>query len=232
MEDEQKYIELIPVEKDEHKSHRTGKSGRGRGPGRGHRREGYISLKNKDEEISNDSENIEEKEESLQLIEDKNKDKVLNRLLRKNSKDNEEIMKAEQEQKQKFVKQYGKCELIRKSLKFSLQNWKYQMYNQINTFIHQMFSIFFPASQAKLVTAITSTKNYDELKTATKNYLLIITIKLIISELMQYIAYKFVRAEAVTYRNLVMENIAEKDIEFFDIYKTGELKERISSSES
>ena len=232
MEDEQKYIELIPVEKDEHKSHRTGKSGRGREPGRRHRREGYISLKNKDEEISNDSENIEEKEESLQLIEDKNKEKVLNRLLRKNSNDNEEKIKAEQEQKQKFVKQYGKCELIRKSLKFSLQNWKYQMYNQINTFIHQMFSIFLPASQAKLVTAITSTKNYDELKTATKNYLLIITIKLIISELMQYIAYKFVRAEAVTYRNLVMENIAEKDIEFFDIYKTGELKERISSSES
>ena len=28
-----------------------------------------------------------------------------------------------------------------------------------------------------------------------------------------------------------MENIAEKDIEFFDLYKTGELKERITSSE-
>ena len=68
-------------------------------------------------------------------------------------------MKAELEQKKKFVKSYGKIELVRKSLKFSLQNWKYQMYNQLNTFIHQMFSMFVPASHAKIVTAITSSKN-------------------------------------------------------------------------
>ncbi len=235
MEGEQKYIELIPVEKDEerqgHRTGRKGKGGRGRRPGRGHGREGYINLKNKDEENNNDSDNIEEKEESLQLISSKNKEKIFNRLLRKSSKDNEEIINAEMEQKKKFVKQYGKCELIKKSLKFSLQNWKYQMYNQVNTFIHQMFSIFLPATQAKLITAITSTKDYEQLKTATKNYFIILTIKLIISELMQFISYKFVREEAANYRNLVMENIAEKDIEFFDIYKTGELKERISSSE-
>ena len=105
------------------------------------------------------------------------------------------------------------------------------MYNQINTFMHQMFSIFLPATQAKLVTAITSTKNYDELKTSTKNYLFLLTFKLVVSELMQFIAYYYVKSEALSYRNLVMENIAEKDIEFFDIYKSGELKERISSSE-
>ena len=45
---------------------------------------------------------------------------------------------------------------------------------------------------------------------------------------MQFIAYKFIKNEALSYRNLVMENIAEKDIEFFDVYKTGELKERIT----
>jgi ABC-type multidrug transport system fused ATPase/permease subunit len=105
------------------------------------------------------------------------------------------------------------------------------MYNQLNTFIHQMFSIFLPATQAKLVTAITSLKNYDALKEATRNYLILLTVKLVVSELMQFIAYKFVKNEAISYRNLVMENIAEKDIEFFDIYKTGELKERITSSE-
>ena len=98
-------------------------------------------------------------------------------------------------------------------------------------FINQMFSIFLPATQAKLVTAITNSKNYEELKGATKYYLTLLTVKLVVSELMQYIAYKYVKSEATNYRNLVMENIAEKDIEFFDIYKTGELKERITSSE-
>ena len=105
------------------------------------------------------------------------------------------------------------------------------MYNQLSMFINQMFSIFLPATQAKLITAITSTRNYEELKSATKYYLTLLTIKLVVSELMQFLAYKYVKSEALTYRNLVMENIAEKDIEFFDLYKTGELKERITSSE-
>ena len=228
-------IELYPV--DENTSHHRGGGGRGSrrgrgsrgrgGRGHGHGRDSYLNL-NEEEKID-DIDNAEEKEESLDLM--TGKGKKINRLLKKNSKEQEEIIKAELEQKKKFVKSYGKIELIRKSLKFSLQNWKYQMYNQLNTFIHQMFSIFLPANQAKLVTAITSLKNYDELKVATRNYLILLTIKLVVSELMQFIAYKFVKSEAISYRNLVMENIAEKDIEFFDIYKTGELKERITSSE-
>ena len=226
-------IELLPVEKNQSNQRgggrggRRGRGGRGRGHGHGLGRENYASL-NEEEKID-DLDISEEKEESLDLM--TGKGKKINRLLRKSSKEQEAIIKAELEQKKKFVKSYGKIELIKKSLKFSLQNWKYQMYNQLNTFIHQMFSIFLPANQAKLVTAITSLKNYDELKVAARNYLILLTIKLVVSELMQFIAYKFVKSEAISYRNLVMENIAEKDIEFFDIYKTGELKERITSSE-
>ena len=224
-----KTIELIPIEEG-HASRKGGRGGKkGRGRGKGHGRDGYGELAQ--EEAINDSENSETGEESADLITGQNKGKKIYRLLKKDSKENEEIIKAEMEQKKKFVKSYGKIELIKKSLKFSLQNWKYQMYNQLNTFIHQMFSIFLPATQAKLVTAITSLKNYDELKKATRNYLVLLTVKLVVSELMQYIAYKFVKKDAQSYRNLVMENIAEKDIEFFDVYKTGELKERITSSE-
>ena len=228
--DSEKEIELMPVDEQHSRGRGSRRGGRGRGRGRGHGRERYNNRFN-DEETLNDSEDREEKEESLELISGENKGKIISRLVKKNSKDDEEIIKAELEQKKKFIKSYGKCELIRKSLKFSLQNWKYQMYNQINTFMHQMFSIFLPATQAKLVTAITSTKNYDELKTSTKNYLFLLTFKLVVSELMQFIDYYYVKSEALSYRNLVMENIAEKDIEFFDIYKSGELKERISSSE-
>ena len=226
--DTEKTIELIPVEESNpHVSDRKGKRRHWRG--KGHGRDGYMNLKQ--DENSEEKDIDSEKDESNDLIPGKDSGKKIMKLLRKNSKDNEAIINAELEQKKRFIKSYGKCELIKKSLKFSLQNWKYQMYNQINTFIHQMFSIFLPANQAKLITAITATKNYDDLKVATRNYLIILTIKLLISELMQYISYKFVKSEAISYRNIVMENIAEKDIEFFDIYKTGELKERISSSE-
>ena len=228
----EKQIELIPV--DEFRGHgRGGRGGRGgrrgRGRGRGHGREDNSEFV--EEEVLDDPQSGEEREESLDLITGESKGKKINKLLKKNSKDNEEIIKAELEQKKKFIKSYGKCELIKKSLKFSLQNWKFQMYNQLSMFINQMFSIFLPATQAKLVTAITNSRNYEELKGATKYYLTLLTVKLVVSELMQYIAYKYVKSEATNYRNLVMENIAEKDIEFFDIYKTGELKERITSSE-
>ena len=232
MSEPEKLIELIPV--DETGRGRGGKRGgrggkRGRFHGRGHGKEKFNEIN--EEENLGDSDNTEEKEESLDLITGENKGRKINRLLKKDSKENEEIMKAEMEQKKRFVRTYGKCELIRKSLKFSLQNWKFQMYNQLNTLINQMFSIFLPASEAKLVTAITSLKNYDELKYSIKVYLILLTIKLVVSELMQFIAYKFVKSEAINYRNLVMENISQKDIEFFDVYKTGELKERITSSE-
>ena len=231
MSEPEKLIELIPVDE----------SGRGRGGrrgGRGGRRgggRGRFHEKPKLDEINEeevlDSDNTEEKEESLDLITGENKGRKINRLLKKNSKENEEIMKAEMEQKKRFVKSYGKCELIRKSFKFSLQNWKFQMYNQLSTFINQMFSIFLPASEAKLVTAITSLRDYEALKSSAKIYIILLTVKLIVSELMQFFAYKFIKAEALGYRNLVMENVSQKDIEFFDVYKTGELKERITSSE-
>ena len=232
MSEPEKLIELIPV--DESGRGRGGKRGgrggkRGRFHGKGHGKEQFNEIK--EEETLGDSDNTEEKEESIELITGESKGKKINRLLKKDSKENEEILKAEMEQKKRFIRTYGKCELIRKSLKFSLQNWKFQMYNQLNTFINQMFSIFLPASEAKLVTAITSLKNYDGLKYSTKVYLILLTVKLVVSELMQFIAYKFVKSEAINYRNLVMETIAEKDIEFFDVYKTGELKERITSSE-
>ena len=231
MSEPEKLIELIPV--DEGGRGRGGRRG-GRGGRRGGGR-GRFHEKPKLDEINEeevlDSDNTEEKEESLDLITGENKGRKINRLLKKNSKENEEIMKAEMEQKKRFVKSYGKCELIRKSFKFSLQNWKFQMYNQLSTFINQMFSIFLPASEAKLVTAITSLRDYEALKSSAKIYIILLTVKLIVSELMQFFAYKFIKAEALGYRNLVMENVSQKDIEFFDVYKTGELKERITSSE-
>ena len=82
MEEDQKHIELMPIEEG-HKSHRDGKKGKGRRPGRGHGREGYMKLK--ETENVNEPENEEEKEESLNLISGTNKEKIVNRLLLRKS---------------------------------------------------------------------------------------------------------------------------------------------------
>ena len=231
-----KHTKLTESEEfDEPKQERGGKRGgkkggkRGRGRGRNYKKE--KSFEDTVEESLDSSDSNSSKEEPKGLITNEGKNHKKSRLLRKNSKENEEILEAELEQKKRFVKSYGKCELIKKSLQFSCKNWKYQMYNQLRTFVNQMFSIFLPAYEAKLVTAITTLKNYEELKSAFILYLVLSTVKLVTSELMQFIAYKFVKSEAMSYRNIVMDNISQKDIEFFDVYKTGELKERITSSE-
>ena len=114
--DSEKEIELMPVDEQHSRGRGSRRGGRGRGRGRGHGRERYNNRFN-DEETLNDSEDREEKEESLELISGENKGKIISRLVKKNSKDDEEIIKAELEQKKKFIKSYGKCELIRKSLK-------------------------------------------------------------------------------------------------------------------
>ena len=221
----EKLIELVPIEdkKGENKEHKGGKK----------RKRRHFKDDNISSEGTIDGSTEEEKDEGIDLItgESKNKNRKFGKESIVKSMSYEDVVKLETEQKQRFLRTYGKCELIRKSLQFSLQNWKYQTYNQINTFINQMFSIFLPATQAKLITSITSTKNYDELVSSAKYYIALLTIKLVVSELMQFLAYKFIKKDAISYRNFVMENVARKDIEFFDVFKSGELKEWITSSE-
>ena len=139
--------------------------------------------------------------------------------------------KDEMALKEKYLKSYTKPELIKKSVLFSLRNWKYNVYNQINGFVGQFFSIYLPLYHARIIDAITKTKDYNLLYDSFKTYIFFLLLKLITTEGMQLLAYLFIRDSVFSYRNIVMENIAEKDIEFFDLFKTGELIERIRTSE-
>lgn len=134
--------------------------------------------------------------------------------------------------KAKFIKSYSKAEIIKKSVAFSLKNWKFNVYNQVNNLINQFFSIYLPIYHAKIIDSITKQKDYNILYDSFKTYIFFLLIKLITSEGMQLFAYFFIRESAFSYRNIVIETIAEKDIEFFDLFKTGEIIERIKVCES
>ena len=134
--------------------------------------------------------------------------------------------------KAKFIKSYSKTEIVKKSILFSLRNWKFNVYNQVNTLINQFFSIYLPIYHAKIIDSITKQKDYNILYDSFKTYLFFLLIKLITSEGMQLFAYFFIRESAFSYRNIIIENIASKDVEFFDLFKTGELIERIKVCES
>ena len=134
--------------------------------------------------------------------------------------------------KSRHLRQYTRLELISKSIRFSLQNWKMNVYNQLNSFLSQFFSMYGPVYNARLIDAITKQKDADALYRAFKAYILFLLVKLLTTEGMQLFAYVFIRQSVFSYRSIIMETIASKDIEFFDLFKTGELVERIKTCES
>ena len=98
--------------------------------------------------------------------------------------------------KAKFIKSYSKTEIVKKSILFSLRNWKFNVYNQVNTLINQFFSIYLPIYHAKIIDSITKQKDYNILYDSFKTYLFFLLIKLITSEGMQLFAYFFIRESA------------------------------------
>ena len=100
MSEPEKLIELMPVDENNkgpggNRRGRGGRGRRGRGRGKG------LENERTEEEILGDFDNEEEKEESIDLITGENKGIKINKLLKKDSKENEEILKAEMEQKKK-----------------------------------------------------------------------------------------------------------------------------------
>ena len=170
---------------------------------------------------NNDYNNNEKNEK-----EDSKKEKLITKNL-----DNGYIESEEQKKiKTKHIKHYSKIEIIRKSLFISSKNWKHIIFSIISGLINQYFSIKKPLLSGKIYDAINQ-KSFHELKNALYSYMLFIFFKLIVDELFQIFSYFYINKSLLQYKNLVIENIGKKDIEFFDVFKTGELMERIRVSE-
>jgi hypothetical protein len=95
-------MELINVDESGRMKGRGGKRGKRGGKKGGNRERDHKVEKldsNDEEEVLGDSDNTEEKEESIELITGESKGKKINKLLKKDSKEDEEIQKAEMEQK-------------------------------------------------------------------------------------------------------------------------------------
>ena len=191
-----------------------------------------LKKKNKKQYQENNSENEYENENDFNT-EDDEKEKIIKKISPIKTQTSGTIGETEEEKKlkEKYLKHYSNKEIILKSLKFALGNWRYNVYNQINSLIDQGFSLYMPIYHSKIVNSITKDKDLNKLYNSFQAYIILIAIRLITSELMQFLAYFFVRDSFYSYKNVVLENISQKDVEFFDILKTGELIERIRQNE-
>jgi ABC-type multidrug transport system fused ATPase/permease subunit len=129
------------------------------------------------------------------------------------------------------IKQLSSKEIIIKSTKISLKNWRKSVYNQVELFFTQIFSMYLPILKAKIIDAISSNRNYEELFSRFKTYFFFLLLQLIIEEIMELFEYYFIRSSNNQYKDLLLEQIVKKDISFFDIFKTGELIEKIDKCE-
>ena len=138
-----------------------------------------------------------------------------------------------EEEKLKFLnlKKLSNKEIIKKSIKISLKNWRKSVYQQFQMFFTQIFFMYLPILKANIIDSISSNKGYDELLYSVKKYFFFLIIKLIFNEILEIFDYYFIRKYNNEYKDILIENIIEKDISFFDIFKSGELIKKINDYE-
>ena len=144
-------------------------------------------------------------------------------------KGNIERMSEEQEEKLKLLntKNLSNIETLYKSIELSCKNWKIQLFMQISHFILNSFSFFLPIKNAKLIDAVISSKNYEQIYIAFLKYIMIIFVQFVIKTLLNLINFFLTSKCNKNSQFLLLDIILGKDITFFEIYKTGEIINKI-----
>ena len=143
----------------------------------------------------------------------------------------EKITDEQEENLNSFkIKDLPKKEVIIKSMKLSLKNWKVQVFMQFSHFMLHFFSFYLPIKNGNLIDAIVSSKNFGQIFIAFKSYIFFIFIQFIIQTFIYSINFIINSNFKQNSQFLLLENILEKDISFFEIYKTGEIYSRICNT--
>ena len=172
-------------------------------------------------------------ETTRNLKEEKNDEKInsKNVLLRRESTLENADFESEEEKLKKSNTNYSKSQLIVKSMKVSLLNWKYILYTRLTRIFFDILDMYIPVQRGLIIDCITDkSKNhllYQNFITVVK----FIIIKLIFELLFQYIQRYFINDSLYDYKDILLEDMAKKDIEFYDLYKTGELLEKFRNAE-
>ena len=146
----------------------------------------------------------------------------------------EKIKKTIEEEEEVKIKllhkvKYTNKEILLKALKINMKNWKNLLILKLYQTLFDMINIYIPISQGKLIDNIASLKNFEESLNSFKNYVLILIIKFIISYVSYIINSKLSTNEEKKKNYILLLNkIVEKDLFFFEIYKTGELVGKIN----
>ena len=124
---------------------------------------------------------------------------------------------------------YTDKEILYKALKINMKNWKKIILLKMYEILLDMISIYLPISKAKIIDNIASLKNFNESLNSFKNYVLLLIIQSAFNIFSTIITTKVLKYEDNEKNmKLLLNKVAEKDLFFFEIYKTGELAGKIN----
>ena len=186
------------------------------------------SIKNKNFEEKSPKSNKDIEETQTKKIEDKNKEK-------KDSEVDPNAIDPKKELEQiklSHIKQYSFPQLIKKSILFSQSNIKLPLFNIIRKVIEQHIDAKNPVIYGKLLNAITKEKDQEKLLYEFKRLIFFHFFKTLISYSGELFGFFFVKNSIYQNKKIVIDNIAEKDIEFFELYRTNEIMDGIRKNEN
>ena len=186
----------------------------------------YIKNKNKEQKEQLTKSDLDENKDKK--LEDKNLEKI-----ESESDPNIIDQKKELEQiKLSHIKQYSFFELTKKSLSFSKKNLKLSLFNIFRKALSQFIDAKIPIIYGKLLNTIIKEKDYEKLVYEFKKHIFYLSMRIMVNYLGEIFGFFFVKNSAYQNKKFVLENIAQKDIEFFDLYRTGEIVDGIKKNEN
>ena len=155
-----------------------------------------------------------------------------NILLRRESTLDNNINESEEDKlKQSRLSKYTKSKLLEKSMKISLLNWKYCLFVRAKSIFFDILDMCIPMQKGIIIDCITDTSKYNLLYPNFIKVVKFILFKLIFQVIFQLIQIYYIGDSLYDFKDIGIESIAKKDIEFFDLFKTGELIDKIKNCE-
>ena len=150
-------------------------------------------------------------------------------LRRESSFENNTNELEEDKLKQSYLPKYSKPKLLMKSMKISLLNWKYCLFSRAKSSFFDILDMCIPMQKGIIIDCITDKSKHDLLYPNFIKVVKFIVIKLIFEVIFQLVQIIYINDSLYDYKDIGIEDIAKKDIEFFDLFKTGELIDKIKN---
>ena len=181
------------------------------------------TITNKKEENYN-KESLE-KEENINNSEEDEKDGEFST----NFAENFELTEEEKNLRKNYLKKLTKKEALWRSIVLGKKKYFLKVYTFFMEILNEFISIKDTKYKAEAINSITS-KNLDNFISCIKYQILLLFIQKIIHKVDENLIN--IIFEKFSSQNIMLENfLFNKDIEFFDLYKTGELYDKVNENE-